>query len=96
MTTALPSLTAAAPPGVRVGGYANGFQTTTSGVCGCTCGWRVCIAHLLLAYSSQLLGGVPTFHLAGWPLKLQCVAELRCIAPLQSGWRAAAAQMQHQ
>jgi len=33
VTAALPSLKAAAPPGVRIGGYANGFQTTTSGVC---------------------------------------------------------------
>ncbi|PRW60619.1 homocysteine S-methyltransferase isoform A [Chlorella sorokiniana] len=30
VTAALPSLKAAAPPGVRIGGYANGFQTTTS------------------------------------------------------------------
>jgi len=31
VTAALPVLAAAAPPGVRVGGYANGFKTTTSG-----------------------------------------------------------------
>lgn len=31
VTAALPSLKAAVPPGVRIGGYANGFQTTTSG-----------------------------------------------------------------
>lgn len=30
VTAALPILAAAAPPGVRIGGYANGFKTTTS------------------------------------------------------------------
>lgn len=30
VTAALPVLAAAAPPGVRYGGYANGFRTTTS------------------------------------------------------------------
>ena len=86
VTAALPVLQAAAPPGVRIGGYANGFRVSTSGA-------RVCseVSEPSLRRPFRPFSGTNVVPCVSPP---RTPPALTADALLQSGWRAAAAPTQ--